>query len=298
MGIIGVSGRMQSGKDTVAAIIQYLIWRDKVEKGQSTSIHLTFDDFKRTSVGVNTTGWEIRKFADKLKDITCMLLGCTREQLEDKDFKEKELGEEWWYYKHNIEGKILSIAEFDRINALNMNLLISHYTLVKPTPRLLMQFVGTECGRQIIHPNVWVNALMSNYTLITEIISRNTKSIGFGKYEIIGHGEYSGKIISTPTFKYGLPSPIFPNWIITDVRFPNEAQAIKDREGILIRVNRPDFIKNALTGEEFPVKVHRQEHESETALDNYKFDYEIQNDGTIAELIDKVEVILKQEKII
>lgn len=30
----------------------------------------------------------------------------------------------------------------------------------------------------------------------------------------------------------------FPNWIIADVRFPNEAQAILDRKGILIRVNR------------------------------------------------------------
>ena len=85
--IISTSGKINSGKDTVATIIQYLIWKDKVEKGQSTSIHLTFDDFKRTSVGVNTTGWEIRKFADKLKDIVCLLLGCTREQLEDRSIK-------------------------------------------------------------------------------------------------------------------------------------------------------------------------------------------------------------------
>ena len=90
----------------------------------------------------------------------------------------------------------------------------------------------------------------------------------------------------------------YPNWIISDTRFPNEVQAVKDRGGITIRITRPDFVENTLTGEKFPVKVHRQEHESETALDNYKFDYEIQNDGTIAELIDKVEVILKQEKII
>ena len=86
--------------------------------------------------------------------------------------------------------------------------------------------------------------------------------------------------------------------IITDLRFPNELKAIKDRGGITIRIIRPDFVENTLTGEKFPVKVYKQEHESETALDNYKFDYEIQNDGTIAELIDKVEVILKQEKII
>ena len=32
--------------------------------------------------------------------------------------------------------------------------------------------------------------------------------------------------------------PEYPNWIITDCRFPNEAKAIKDRDGISIRVNR------------------------------------------------------------
>ena len=74
--------------------------------------------------------------------------------------------------------------------------------------------------------------------------------------------------------------------------------AEKDKGGITIKIIRPDFVENALTGEKFPIKVHRQEHESETALDNIEFDYEIQNDGTIAELIDKVEAILKQEQII
>ena len=263
MGIIGVSGRMQSGKDTVAAIIQYLIWKYKVEKGQSTSIHLTFDDFKRTSVGVNTTGWEIRKFADKLKDITCMLLGCTKEQLEDRNFKEKELGEEWWYYKGR-NGSLIPYTYYSKR---------SDEDLIKPTPRFLMQLLGTECGRQILHPNVWVNTLMNEYTPVDD----------------------APIYLGDKTIDDGL---IYPNWIISDTRFPNELKAIKDRGGITIRIIRPDFVENTLTGEKFPVKVYKQEHESETALDNYKFDYEIQNDGTIAELIDKVEVILKQEKII
>ena len=29
------------------------------------------------------------------------------------------------------------------------------------TPRLLMQLIGTECGRQVIHPEVWVNSALS-----------------------------------------------------------------------------------------------------------------------------------------
>lgn len=31
--------------------------------------------------------YKIKKFADKLKDIVCILIGCTREQLEDSKFK-------------------------------------------------------------------------------------------------------------------------------------------------------------------------------------------------------------------
>jgi hypothetical protein len=46
------------------------------------------------------------------------------------------------------------------------------------------------------------------------------------------------------------------------------------------------------------IDTRKIEHESETALDNAKFDYEIINDGTIEELIEKVKEILIKEKII
>ena len=70
------------------------------------------------------------------------------------------------------------------------------------------------------------------------------------------------------------------NVIITDVRFPNELEAVKSRGGITIRVNRPQLISKDF------------EHESETSLDNAKFDYIIENDGTLLELIVKVRQIL------
>ena len=90
----------------------------------------------------------------------------------------------------------------------------------------------------------------------------------------------------------------YPNWIITDMRFPNELKAVKDRNGITIRVNRPDVLTNSITGKSFPIKVHRKEHESETSLDSAIFDYVIQNDGTLEDLIQKVREILILEKII
>jgi hypothetical protein len=60
-------------------------------------------------------------------------------------------------------------------------------------------------------------------------------------------------------------------WIITDVRFPNEAEAIRERGGKLIRVVRPGI--SAVNS-----------HSSETALDDWDFDAVINNDGTLEDL--------------
>ena len=44
--------------------------------------------------------------------------------------------------------------------------------------------------------------------------------------------------------------------------------------------------------------INTIQHPSETALDDYQFDYVIDNNGTIEELIEKVKVILIKEKLI
>jgi hypothetical protein len=79
-----------------------------------------------------------------------------------------------------------------------------------------------------------------------------------------------------------------PNWIITDMRFPNEFDALKSRGGITIRINRVKYISTHSEGE----------HESERALDNHEFDYVINNNGSISDLILKVREILTQNQII
>ena len=292
--LISVSGRINSGKDTVGKIIQYLTSDMYKIDGFTFQEWLNYGKTEEQY----EHKFEIKKFADKLKDIVCILLNCTREQLEDREFKEAELGEEWYKYvvmctrpSYPLElfpvlGVFSTLEEAESFCKKS-----SHYFTLREslTPRLLMQLVGTECGRQILHPNIWVNALMNEYKPVNQS--------ALGRFSVNYPPEVD--FIHNPYYDGDIESYfIYPNWIISDTRFPNELKAIKDRGGITIRIIRPDFVENTLTGEKFPVKVHRQEHESETALDNYKFDYEIQNDGTIAELIDKVEVILKQEKII
>ena len=79
----------------------------------------------------------------------------------------------------------------------------------------------------------------------------------------------------------------YKNVIIPDVRFPEEAEAIKKRGGILIRIERDK--KTMQKVNEF--------HKSEVSLDGYKnFDYIVENNKEIADLWLKAIDIIKDAK--
>ena len=216
--LIGISGKINSGKDTVGSIIQYLTSEAYTTRDRS------YESFLRGHQNPDTFGyyyhsdWKVKKFAYKLKEVASLLTGIPISNFEDQDFKKTNLSHEWdtWY------------PNLDRPEPM--------------TVRTLLQKVGTDCMRDCLHKNVWVNAL-------------------FAKFRPNVQGE-------------DFPS----HWLITDCRFPNEALAIKERNGIVIRVTRP--------GEEVG------EHASETALDNWDFDIVITNDGSIEDLIQKVKTQL------
>lgn len=98
------------------------------------------------------------------------------------------------------------------------------------TPRQLMQTVGTEWGRDMVHPELWLRSLLHR-------------------------GQYKGAVIS-------------------DVRFPNEAKAILERGGIVIRLHREG------TGS-------GDAHVSEKPLPVELVSIELDNDDTIEQLIAK-----------
>jgi hypothetical protein len=216
--IIGINGKIGSGKDTVGLIIQYLT--DELNKANPKEFTEWVDG------GFHTSDWKIKKFAGKLKQIASILTGATLEQLEDQDFKKLEMSPEWGI-----------------------------------TYRELLQKLGTEAMRNVIHENVWVNALMADY-----------------KHEPTGtfYNNQGGQILE------------LPNWVITDMRFPNEMDVVKARGGITIRVNRTNRWN----------KPQDIEHASETALNNHEFDYVIDNNGSMSDLVDKVRTILTKEKVI
>jgi hypothetical protein len=61
--------------------------------------------------------------------------------------------------------------------------------------------------------------------------------------------------------------------LMPDCRFPNEAFAVEDHDGLLIRINRTR-----------PTEMNADQHASETSLDDFPFDYVYQNDGTLDDL--------------
>lgn len=153
-------------------------------------------------------------------------------------------------FKKSYLGTEWGTVESNPLNSIPVfeNIEFNHLMSV----REFLQKLGTDAMRDNLHTNVWCNALFSEY--------RGPKM-----------SEYN-------------PS----NWIITDMRFPNEMEAVKERKGITIRVVRP--VEKS--------KTTARLHPSETSLDKAKFDYEIINDAGIPELIEKVRQILITEKII
>lgn len=214
--IIGISGKIGSGKDTVGDFIQ----------------KLTADEHNKSS-------WEVKKFAGKLKQIVSLITGVSLKDLEDQSIKSATLNDEW----QNAMGH-------DKVMTL----------------RLMLQLIGTEGGRDLIHHNIWINALFADY-----------KKDWTHKYGMLDtrSGEF------TESFR---DEGDYPNWIITDVRFPNELDAVKARGGITIRVIRGD----GDTGD----------HPSETALDNAHFDFTIDNNGTLNDLLLSVGRVLKMKGIV
>lgn len=150
------------------------------------------------------------------------------------------------------------------------------------TYREFLQKLGTEAMRDKLHTNVWVNALFADY-----------RSNGISEKYLASRGQL-------------VLENNYPNWIITDMRFSNELEAVKNRGGITIRVNRVTFREqttefgklSTIVQPEVDKLLGIEEHSSETALDDATFDYVIDNNGTIEELVEKVRQILIEIKVL
>jgi hypothetical protein len=130
------------------------------------------------------------------------------------------------------------------------------------TPRWVLQYWGTEVCRKGFHDDIWIAALEAR-------LSRRTD-----------------------------------NTVISDVRFPNEIQSIRNAGGKIVWVKRgelPSWYGVALAANNNPPQPNASSeilrelgvHVSETAWVGTKFDYEIDNNGTIDELYTQVKSLVQ-----
>jgi len=153
-------------------------------------------------------GYRWIAFADPLYAAVSEITGLSVDQLQDRSLKEKSLG---W---------------------------------IDSSPRKLLQTLGTDWGRNMIHNEIWVMATMQ-------------------------------RIDSHPAV----------NYCITDVRFPNEAAAIKARGGVVWRVVRPGF--GVLDGD-------TASHESERGIPAQYVDDEVVNAAGIHDLQAAVDAAIRR----
>lgn len=83
--LIGINGRINSGKDTVGEIIRYIISKEIGRLNPQ-------NDFV-SGVQYTESKWEIKKFAQKLKTISGLLLGIDPKLFESQEFKNMTLRE-------------------------------------------------------------------------------------------------------------------------------------------------------------------------------------------------------------
>jgi hypothetical protein len=176
-------------------------------------------------------GFHKESFADAVKDAIAPIFGWERHLLEGdtpESRKWRETPDEWWSEKFE-----------------------------KPfSPRLALQLMGTESGRNVFHTDLWVLSLL--------------RRIDPAK-----------------------------NYVIADVRFPNEIDLIRGHGGKVIRVKRGEEPEWFSTAEAYNVSTdwdgslqkmrdYPEVHYSEFAWIGKGMDEEISNSTTLDDLEKKV----------
>lgn len=124
--LISISGSAGHGKDTVAKIIQWLLRGSGL--GSIPLEDIAKDSRHLDAFLLDSSGFEIKKFAGKLKEIASILTGVPIHKWEDQEFKNEKMPEDWGM-----------------------------------TYREFLQRLGTEAMRDGLHKDIWVNSLFSDY---------------------------------------------------------------------------------------------------------------------------------------
>jgi len=158
------------------------------------------------------------------------------------------------YILPTINGKVCKMAFADhiKVNVASQDPTVSLLECLEGFKdtilRKKLQTAGTEQGRAIYGPDIWVRTL-ENWIKLRQIRGDNIDVV-----------------------------------LVTDCRFPNEAEWIKSNGGLLIRVRAPSRNRQALVFEsddDTEKMLSIMNHPSETSLDDFPFDYYIENEPSM-----------------
>jgi hypothetical protein len=113
----------------------------------------------------------------------------------------------------------------------------------------------------------------------SEIGRRMLQGIGHGAREVLGPDVWVGAM----SLAINRTEPRPERVVVTDVRYPNEVDWVRQHRGLLIRVTRP--------GQVLQGAAHT--HPTEANIDRFAVDREVANDGTVEELWAKVDLTLR-----
>jgi len=140
---------------------------------------------------------------------------------------------------------------------------------VEISPRVVLQLMGTEFGREAVGENIWIDILIAT---AKKLLHED------GTVEQLSYSPVQGVFASAGARIQGV--------LVSDVRFHNEFLAIRKEGGSVIRVVRPET-------DEAAAMVGIPAHASEASDFNFDdFDFVVQNDSTIADLQNNVDVFI------
>jgi hypothetical protein len=300
--ILALFGAAESGKDTAAKIIQYLTgvkyWEQKTERIIDNPIPYGLDGYEDW---VALSPYQIKRFAGKIKEIASLITGVPVSQFEDQEFKKSYLPDNWDRWKIQFTGEHGN-AQFgpnysskEEAIETEKNARVSYAwpkslkTVIRKehmTFRDLLEEIGAKMRE--VHPMFWINSLFADYKGHTERYHNLEKD---GLSEMYHHHSCAECSRSFNGWKRQYrcrecieKNPVvYPLWLIADGRLPEEAQVVKERGGLVIKIVR---------------ETDNPVYESERKLDQVEADYVISNNKNKEDLVKKLRLILIKEGIL
>lgn len=159
--IIGIAGKKNSGKDTVASMINYIF-----AKGITAA---TYRDWLLCKESYDATyKHRIIHFADALKDCLSIIYHIPRQYFDDREYKDNmyynlRTGE--FIHKDKIPQReyYYFVINNDDIKHSSIREQIETYNELFPliTLRTLMQYFGTNLCRECLQSDIWIKATMA-----------------------------------------------------------------------------------------------------------------------------------------